>query len=59
MTGNEFLKDYIHPTGYAKMKGLSMSRVTQLMQEGKLRTIDHYGRRLIYIGEDHRDETAC
>ena len=46
------LDDWMFISDYAKMKGVSANWVHKLLKIGKLKFIEHYGRKLIYIGKD-------
>ena len=46
------IEDWVFISDYAKMKGVSANWVHKLLKRGKLKFIEHYGRKLIYIGKD-------
>ena len=49
------LEDWVFISDYAKMKGVSANWVHKLLKRGKLKFIEHYGRKLIYIGKQDMD----
>lgn len=46
------LYDYMIISDYAKLKNITGNWVHRMIKDGKLQTINHYGRTLIYVGDD-------
>lgn len=54
------LNDYCGVSQYAKLKGVSTVTVQNHITVGKLETISHWGRKLIYIGDiEMSDRVNC